>query len=90
MPDIFVQRETDDWVQKTFTEEGTTYTGLWSSQIVAYGARPTGTWVSSVTNGGDKGFNIEGLATGYYHVYYRMDGQSPYAPVVGPDVLVVQ
>jgi hypothetical protein len=87
---IYVQRETDDWVKKTIYLDGVVYTGAWSYQIVAYYARPTGSWVTAVVSGGNKGINIEGLSAGNYWVFYRIDGQGSYVPVLDPEVLVVQ
>jgi hypothetical protein len=86
---IYVQRETDDWVGKTLTQDGVTYTGAWSYQIVAYGSRPTGSWTSAVVSAGNKGINLESLAAGNYWVFYRIDGQGSYTPVLDPEVLVV-
>lgn len=87
---IYVQRETDDWVKKTHYQDGVAYTGAWSYQIVAYKARPTGTWVTAVVNGSNKGLDVQGMTAGNYWVFYRIDGQGAYTPVIDPEILVVQ
>ena len=90
MTQIEYQRETDDWRGFTLALRGAAYTGSWSYQIVARGARPIGTWLSSVTLNGEKGIDIQGLAAGYYWVFFRPDGQAPYAPILGPVDLVMK
>jgi len=86
---IEVQRETVDWVKKTHYQNGVTYTGSWSYQIVPFRSRPTGSWVNAVVNGSDKGIDVSGLSANYYWVFYRIDGVAPYIPVEDPEVLVV-
>ena len=84
------ERETDDWAHIPVIQDGTTYTGNWSYQIVPYGDRPTGTWTTAVVNGGLKGVDIQGLVVGYYTVFIRIDGLAGYAPVVeNTDYLVI-
>ena len=85
---IVVRHETDDWIKKTHYQQGQAYTGAWSYQIVTYGASPTGSWTSAIVNGTDKGFNVENLAAGYYWVFYRIDGQAPYNPILNPEILI--
>ena len=86
---LVFQRETDDWVKWPVTQNGVPYTGAWSYQIVAHGARPTGSWITAVVNGADKGINIEALTAGYYWVFIRIDGQAPYIPVLDPEDLII-
>jgi len=88
---IAYQRETDDWRGFTVTNQttGQLATG-WSYQIVARGARPTGSWLSAVVNGTQKGIDIQGLSAGYYSVFFRIEGQAPYAPVLDPVELVIK
>jgi hypothetical protein len=87
---IVVQRETDDWLYKPIYQDGTLYTGSWSYQITAYGARPTGAWLTAVTNTGRKGIDIQGMSKGYYWLWIRIDGQGTYAPVEAPEDLIVE
>ena len=86
---LVMQRETDDWVKWPVTQNGAAYTGAWSYQIVAYGARPTGTWLTAVVNGADKGVDIQGLTAGYYSIFVRIDGQGAYVPVLNPKSLII-
>jgi hypothetical protein len=79
-----IQRETDDWIPRTLIKQGSTYTGDWSYQIVAYEARPVGTWLPAVEIAGVKGIEVSGL-NGLYEVFYRPDGQGSYVPVLDPD-----
>lgn len=98
MTALSYQRETSDWRGLVFRELDTSvdppvrkiYTGSWSYQIVAKGARPVGTWLSAVTRGVAKGIDIVGLAAGYYWVFVRVEGQSPYAPKLDPIDLVIK
>lgn len=78
------QRETDDFVAWPLTQNDVTYTGAWSYQIVAYGGRPTGAWITAKVNGGIKGIDIENLAVGAYWVFIRIDGQGSYVPILDP------
>lgn len=80
-----VQRETDDWIPRTISQQGSAYTGAWSYQIVAYRARPTGTWVTAAERAGVKGVEVSGLAEGIHEIYYRVDGQGSDVPVLDPD-----
>lgn len=84
------QRETDDWAEIPVTQNSVDYTGSWSYQITAYGNRPTGAWLSAVTNSGKKGIDIQGMSAGYYWLWIRIDGQSPYAPVLDPEDLIIE
>ncbi len=90
MTQIAFQRETDDFRALTVTHQGSAYTGSWSYQIVPNGSRPTGSWSSAVTNGADKGIDVQGLTVGYYWVFIRIEGQAPYAPVLDPIDLVIK
>jgi hypothetical protein len=85
-----LERETDDWLYIPITQNGVAYTGAWSYQIVAFDARPVGSWLTAVPNGGLKGIDVQGLAVGSYDVFIRIDGQGNYAPVFKTDPLVVQ
>lgn len=87
---LVFQRETDDWIKWPVTQDGVEYTGNWSYQIVPYGTRPTGTWLTAVPQAGNKGINVENLASGYYNVFIRIDGQGAYAPVLNPKPLIIQ
>ena len=80
---IELERETDDWIELPIIQEGVSYTGSWSYQIVPFGDtnRPTGTWLPAVTLAGDKGVNIESMTPGLYSVWIRIDGLSGYAPI---------
>lgn len=82
---LVMERETDDWVEWHPTQKGQPYLGAWSYQIVAYGARPTGTWLTAVVNGGDKGVDINSMTVGYYYIFIRPDGQGAYVPVFRDD-----
>jgi len=85
------QRETDDWRGFTITNQTTGLPAAnWSYQIVSKGARPAGSWLSAVVNGGQKGVDIQGLTAGYYWVFFRIEGQAPYAPVLDPVDLVIK
>jgi hypothetical protein len=81
---VAYQRETDDWRGFTLTNQGSAYAGSWSYQITARGSRPIGTWLSAVTLNSRKGIDIQGLAAGRYWVWFRIEGQSPYAPILDP------
>lgn len=87
---ITVQRETDDWFYKPIEQGGNLYTGAWSYQITAYGSRPTGAWLTAVTNSGLKGVDIQGMSAGYYWLWIRIDGQTPYVPIEAPEDLIVE
>jgi hypothetical protein len=78
------QRETDDWAYIPVTQNGVAYTGSWSYQITAYGARPTGSWLTAVVNSGSKGIDIQGMSKGFYWLWIRIDGQGVYVPVLDP------
>lgn len=98
MTAVSYQRETDDWRGFTLTQLDTSvqppvpvaYAGAWSYQIVARGARPTGSWLSAVTRGTAKGIDIQNLPAGYYSVFFRIDIGAPYAPVLDPIDLVMK
>lgn len=90
MTSISYQRETNDWRSFTFTRDGVPYTGAWSYQIVAKGARPVGSWLSAVVLNGQRGIDVKNLAAGYYWVFFRIDGQAPYAPELDPVDLVIK
>jgi hypothetical protein len=89
-------RETDDWRGFTHrqynyeTSMWEAYTGVWSYQIVPHHTRPTGTWLAAVTLGTQKGIDIAGLTVGYHWVFFRIDGQGSYTPVLGPVELVME
>ena len=87
---ITVQRETDDWFYIPVTQDDATYTGAWSYQITAYGARPTGAWLTAVVNIGRKGIDIQGMLPGFYWLWIRIDGQGAYVPVEAPEDLIVE
>jgi hypothetical protein len=87
---VIYQRETDDWRAIDVALNGNAYTGGWSYQIVTYGSRPTGSWTSAVVLSGAKGIDIQGLTVGSYQVFLRIDGQTPYAPVLDPIDLVIE
>lgn len=87
---ITVQRETDDWFYIPITQGDNLYAGAWSYQITAYGARPTGAWLTAVVNSGLKGVDIQGMAKGSYWLWIRIDGQGVYTPVEAPEDLIVE
>jgi hypothetical protein len=87
------ERETDDWAEVPIIQDGATFTGSWSYQIVQFGDtyRPTGSWLPSVTNASKKGVDIQGMAKGLYSVWVRIDGLAGYAPIFrNTDVLVIK
>jgi hypothetical protein len=89
---VTLQRETDDWVYVPLLQAGAAYTGAWSYQIVPYMQRPGylgATWVPAVENGGARGVDVVGLASGHYWIWPRIDGQDPYVPVTDPILLVI-
>lgn len=99
MTAIAYQRETNDWrgfTLRRFDEFAlpipryVDYTGAWSYQIVAKGARPTGAWLGAVTLNGQKGIDIKNLTPGYYWLFFRIDGQAPYVPELDPIDLVIK
>jgi hypothetical protein len=87
---VVYQRETDDWRGFAIIQDGQPYAGAWSYQIVAKGARPSGSWQSAVTRGVAKGVDIQNLAAGYYSLFIRVDIGAPYAPVLDPIDLVMK
>jgi hypothetical protein len=84
------QRETDDWAEVPVTHQGQAYTDAWSYQIVPWRGRPTGSWTTAKISGAAKGFDISGLAPGYYWLFIRIDGQAPYAPELNPQIFVIE
>lgn len=84
------QRETDDWFYVPVTQDDADYTGAWSYQIRPYGSRPTGSWLTAVTNTGRKGIDIQGMAAGFYWLWIRIDGQGAYTPVLDPEDLIIE
>jgi hypothetical protein len=93
---ITYPRETDDWRGFTLsqydyeTSTWGTYAGAWSYQIVPHHTRPTGTWLTAVVLGTKKGIDIAGLTAGYHWIFFRIDGQGTYVPVLGPVELVME
>ena len=97
MTAISYQRETDDWrgfvhKQYNFTlEVWEDYTGTWSYQITARGSRSQpGGWLPSVPLGGAEGVDIGPLAAGYYWIWFRLNGQGAYVPVLDPVELSIK
>lgn len=93
---IAYPRETDDWRGFTLRQYNydtalwETYAGGWSYQIVPHHTRPIGTWLTAVVLGGHKGIDIQALTVGYHWIFFRIDGLSGYAPVLGPVELVME
>ena len=88
---VTIQHETHDFLPVALTFGGDPYTGAWSYQIVPTGARPTvGGYIAAVTSGGVKGIDITGLQARPYWCFIRIDGVSPYLPVLDPLVIYMQ
>lgn len=88
---VTIQHETHDFLPVSLTFGGDPYTGAWSYQIVPTGRRPdTGSYLPAVVSGGVKGIDITGLQGRAYHCFIRIDGVSPYLPVLDPLVIYMQ
>ena len=91
MTTVTFQRETLDFLPIQISRDGQVYVGAWSYQIVPTGRRPdTGAYVPAVVSGGVKGIDISGLQGRAYHCFFRIDGVSPYLPVLDPLVIYMQ
>lgn len=88
---VVLERETNEFRAVTVRDAAkAVYGGTWHYQITAYGQRPTGAWVASVSHLGKSGFSVQGLARGVYALWVRVDDDSPYAPVPKPVLFSVE
>lgn len=80
--------ETDEFRSLAVADSTGATVTAYKWQITAYGARPTGTWLSPVSFSGLTGFHVAGLSSGPYALWIQVtDG--PYLVVLEPQIFTI-